>query len=116
MEQSPELGPKHPQTLETRYGLADVLYFQKRYADAENEHRAVERLREAVLGANHEKTLHSRASAARAIAKQEGRLAEAIAEFKAVIAAQESAPQRDEERLKINLQTLEMLEAALRQP
>lgn len=114
MEQSPDLGPKHPQTLETRYGLADVLYYQKKYPDAEKEHRAVQGLRADVLGANHEKTPHSRAGTARAIAQQEGCLAEAIAEFKAVIAAQQAAPQRDEERLKINLQWLQQLEADLR--
>ncbi len=115
MEESPELGPKHPQTLATRYGLADVLYFQKRYANAEKEHRAVEKVRASVLGAKHEKTLHSRAGAARAIAKQGGRLEEAIAEYKAIIAIQQTDPKPYGMHYQSNLEAVQILEN-LRRP
>jgi TolA-binding protein len=44
------LGTENPDTLETRYGLAEVLAHQGKYADAETEFRAVLKLQEKVLG------------------------------------------------------------------
>ena len=111
MERVPALGPKHPQTLEARYGLADVLAFQEKHSDAEKEHRAVAELRSDVLGAVHKKTFQSRAGVARAIAGQR-RVAEAIAGFRAIIADQKAAPQRDEGDYQNNLNALKFLESA----
>ena len=110
MEQVPALGPKHPQTLETRYALADVLAFQDKHSDAEKEHRAVAELRHDVLGAAHKKTFQSRAGAARAIAGQ-GRLGEALAGFRAIIADQNATPQRDEGDYQNNLDMVKRLES-----
>ena len=110
MEQAAALGPKHPQTLEARYGLADVLAFQKKHSDAEKEHRAVAELRHEVLGAVHKKTFQSRAGAARALAGQ-GLIAEALAGFHALIADQIATPQRDEGDYQNNLDMLKRLES-----
>jgi len=47
------LGAEHPDTLQSGHNLANALYAQGKYAEAEKEHRAVLALRERVLGAEH---------------------------------------------------------------
>jgi len=54
------LGPEHPQTLETRDGLGEVLDHQDRHSEAEAEYRAVLKLEEKVLGPEHPQTLRTR--------------------------------------------------------
>jgi tetratricopeptide (TPR) repeat protein len=106
----PPLGPRHPQTLEARYGLADVLYFQKDFSAAEAEHRAVLDIRRSVLSPTHKKTFQSQAGLARALYGL-GRVDEAAAELTQLIEAQERAPDRDDGDYKNNLKTLEMIRA-----
>jgi len=105
---APALGPKHTQTLEARYGLADVLYFQKNFAAAEKEHREVYELRRKILSPTHKKTFQSQAGVARALYGM-GHLDEALAAFRQLIADQEAAPDRDESDYQNNLKTLEMI-------
>jgi len=47
------LGTEHPETLESRCRLGDVLYQQAKYDKAEKEYRAVLKIRERTLGAEH---------------------------------------------------------------
>jgi tetratricopeptide (TPR) repeat protein len=58
LQKSP-LGPRHPDTLAARYGLADALAASGELADALKEHEAVWIDRKEVLSPTHKKTLRS---------------------------------------------------------
>lgn len=58
------LGPKHPETIETMYGLAHALWNQRRDENVLSRFREVVELRRRVLGPNHPDTLHSLNAAA----------------------------------------------------
>ncbi len=113
-EGNPLMGKHHTQTLEARYGLADVLYFLTKYGDAEQEHREVCELRKNVLSKTHKKVFQSRAGIARAIAGQEGRLDEAITELRTILQEQKAAPQYDKGDYLNNEAALKLFEDALR--
>ena len=72
------LGPEHPNTLDTRNKLAEVLAAQTRYAEAEAEYRAVIILREKVLGVDHPDTFETCFDLANCL-RSEGKLQEARA-------------------------------------
>lgn len=82
------LGPEHPDTLNSRNGLANAFYHQGKYTDAEAEHRMVLKLREKALGPEHPDTLNSRNNLAVAL-RSEGKYADAEAELKAVLQLRE---------------------------
>ena len=67
---------------------ADNLSGKRKYAEAEQEHRAALAIRERVLGAEHPETLASRKSVALALQFQ-GKNAEAEQEYRAVLAIRE---------------------------
>ncbi|MFN0130874.1 MAG: protein kinase domain-containing protein [Verrucomicrobiales bacterium] len=104
-------GPEHTQTLEARYGLADVLYFQKNFAAAEKEHREVFELRRKILSPTHKKTFQSQAGVARALYGM-GQLDQALAAFSQLVADQVAAPDHDEGDYRNNLKTLELIRSA----
>ena len=82
------LGPEHLATLTSRSNLANALSSQGRFAEAEEENRAVLAVRERVLGPEHPNTLTSRNNLA-AVLRSQGRFAEAEEENRAVLAVQE---------------------------
>ncbi len=53
------LGPRNPDTLQSMYGLAEVLTYESHYADAEKLCRETLESRRAVLGSEHRDTLSS---------------------------------------------------------
>lgn len=52
-----KLGPEHPETLKSRDSLAFALQTRRKYAEAEQEQRAVLAIRERLLGADHPEVL-----------------------------------------------------------
>ncbi|MBX3358171.1 MAG: serine/threonine protein kinase [Phycisphaeraceae bacterium] len=72
------LGPDHPDTLTSAYGLARTLLAQYRLDEAESLHASVLAARRRVLGDNHPDTLWSRFNVARILAAR-GKLQEAAA-------------------------------------
>ncbi|MFC5457314.1 FxSxx-COOH system tetratricopeptide repeat protein [Prosthecobacter fluviatilis] len=77
-------GSDHQNTLGSRNNLANVLWAQGKYAEAEQEHRAVLEIRKRVLGEEHPDTLSSRNNLATALYDQ-GKYAEAEQEYRAVL-------------------------------
>jgi len=80
------IGPEHPDTLFCRTGVAHALNFQRKYAEAEMQYRAVFAIQERVLGSEHQVTLEARYNL---VGVQYGRSikhSEAEAEYRAVLA------------------------------
>lgn len=61
------LGPEHPDTLQSRYRLAEALRVGVKFAEAEAEHRAVLLIRQRVLGPEHPDTLASHLGVTRSL-------------------------------------------------
>jgi len=76
-------------SLACRYNLASTLDKQGKYAEAEEEHQAVLKLRKEVLGTKHPDTLRSRNMVAGIILLAQGKYAEAEQECRAVLKLQE---------------------------
>ena len=70
------LGPEHALTLRSHRGLANALFNQDKYADAEPEYRKVRELAEKVRGREHPETLEACYDLAGNLAR-EGKLPEA---------------------------------------
>ena len=66
------LGPEHPNTAKSMYGVAIALRNQERYAEAEALHRQVLEIRTRVLGPEHQDTLRSRIALVTAWARCSG--------------------------------------------
>jgi tetratricopeptide (TPR) repeat protein len=79
-----QLGPEHPNTLSCRNNLAAVLYSQGQYSAAEDEHRAVHKMRELIFGPDHPITLGSRNNLAAVLAAQR-KHSDAAAEYRALL-------------------------------
>ena len=72
------LGKEHPATLVSMMSLAESLFQQGKYAEAEAMHRQTLQLQEKVLGKEHPNTLLSLMSLAESL-RQQGKHAEAEA-------------------------------------
>src|SRR6266702_1934324 len=87
-DQRRALGPEHPDTLTTRYSIAQEMSARGEHTAAEGELRAVLAIRERMLGPEHPDTLATRFSIAKEIAAR-GAHTSAEDEFRLVLAAQQ---------------------------
>jgi hypothetical protein len=87
-DQRQALGPEHPDTLTTRYSLAQEMSARGEHTAAEGELRAVLAVRERMLGPEHPDTLATRFSIAKEIAAR-GAHTSAEDEFRIVLAARQ---------------------------
>jgi hypothetical protein len=65
------LGNRHPDTLDSRYGLATVFYDQEKFKEAALEYSAILHLRIEILGPLHPSTLATHEGLTNALAKFE---------------------------------------------
>src|SRR6478752_123305 len=89
-DQRQALGPDHPDTLTTRFSIAQEMSARGEHTAAEGELRAVLAVRERMLGPEHPDTLATRFSIAKEIAAR-GAHTSAEDEFRVVLAARQRA-------------------------